>query len=207
MIGSIYNKYVVPKLLDVCCSTKPIKYQRNKIVPHAKGEVLEIGIGSGLNLPYYNKSLVKKVHGLDPSEELNQIALKNASEINLDINFIISGAEEIKLPSKSIDTVLITYTLCTIPEFKAALKEIKRVLKDDGIMLFCEHGLAPDKKVSKWQNRINPLWGKLFGGCNINRNIPHIIQESGLNIKKLEQMYLPSTPKVVAYNYWGVASQ
>tara|TARA_B100000925_G_C21943343_1_gene445619 strand:- start:374 stop:997 length:624 start_codon:yes stop_codon:yes gene_type:complete len=207
MIGSIYNKYVVPKLLDVCCSTKPIKYQRNKIVPHAKGEVLEIGIGSGLNLPYYNKSLVKKVHGLDPSEELNQIALKNASEINLDINFIISGAEEIKLPSKSIDTVLITYTLCTIPEFKAALKEIKRVLKDDGIMLFCEHGLAPDKKVSKWQNRINPLWGKLFGGCNINRNIPHIIQESGLNIKKLEQMYLPSTPKIVAYNYWGVASQ
>ena len=207
MIGSIYNKYVVPKLLDVCCSTKPIKYQRNKIVPHAKGEVLEIGIGSGLNLPYYNKSLVKKVHGLDPSEELNQIALKNASEINLDINFIISGAEEIKLPSKSIDTVLITYTLCTIPEFKAALKEIKRVLKDDGIMLFCEHGLAPDKNISKWQNRINPLWGKLFGGCNINRNIPHIIQGSGLNIKKLEQMYLPSTPKIVAYNYWGVASQ
>ena len=207
MIGSMYNKYVVPKLLDVCCSTKPIKYQRNKIVPYAKGEVLEIGIGSGLNLPYYNKSLVKKLHGLDPSEELNEIALKNASEINLDINFIISGAEEIKLPSKSIDTVLITYTLCTIPEFKAALKEIKRVLKDDGIMLFCEHGLAPDKNINKWQNRINPLWGKLFGGCSINRNIPHIIQESGLNIKKLEQMYLPSTPKIVAYNYWGVASQ
>ena len=207
MIGSIYNKYVVPKLLDVCCSTKPIKYQRNKIVPHAKGEVLEIGIGSGLNLPYYNKSLVKKVYGLDPSEELNEIALKNASGINLDIDFIISGAEEIKLPSKSIDTVLITYTLCTIPEFKVALKEIKRVLKDDGIMLFCEHGLAPDKNISKWQNRINPLWGKLFGGCNINRNIPHIIQGSGLNIKKLEQMYLPSTPKIVAYNYWGVASQ
>ena len=207
MIGSMYNKYVVPKLLDVCCSTKPIKYQRNKIVPHAKGEVLEIGIGSGLNLPYYNKSLVKKVYGLDPSEELNEIALKNASDIKLDIDFIISGAEEIKLPAKSIDTVLITYTLCTIPEFKVALKEIKRVLKDDGIMLFCEHGLAPDKNISKWQNRINPLWGKLFGGCNINRNIPYIIQESGLNIKKLEQMYLPSTPKIVAYNYWGVASQ
>ena len=74
-------------------------------------------------------------------------------------------------------------------------------------MLFCEHGLAPDKNVKKWQNRINPIWGKLFGGCNINRNIPHIIQDSGLNIKKLEQMYLPSTPKIVAYNYWGVASQ
>ena len=205
MIGSIYNKYVVPKLLDVCCSTKPIKYQRNKIVPYAKGEVLEIGIGSGLNLPYYNKSLVKKVYGLDPSEELNEIALKNASEINLDINFIISGAEEIKLPSKSIDTVLITYTLCTIPEFKAALKEIKRVLKDDGIMLFCEHGLAPDKNISKWQNRINPLWGKLFGGCNINRNIPSLIQQAGFDIIELEEMYLPNTPKIAGYNYWGYA--
>ena len=207
MIGSLYNKYLLPKILDVCCSTKPIKYQRNKIVPHAKGVVLEIGIGSGLNLPFYNGSTVKKIYGLDPSEELNEIARKNASSTQLDIDFIISGAEEIKLPSNSVDTVLITYTLCTIPEFNSALKEIKRVLKNDGIMLFCEHGLAPDTNVKKWQNRINPLWGKLFGGCNINRNIPHIIQDSGLNIKKLEQMYLPSTPKIVAYNYWGVASQ
>ena len=206
MIGSLYNKYLVPKILDVCCSTKPIKYQRNKIVPHAKGVVLEIGIGSGLNLPFYNSSTVKKIYGLDPSEELNEIARKNASSTQLDIDFIISGAEEIKLPSNSVDTVLITYTLCTIPEFNSALREIKRVLRNDGIMLFCEHGLAPDKNVKKWQNRINPLWGKLFGGCNINRNIPHIIQDSGLNIKKLEQMYLPSTPKIVAYNYWGVAS-
>jgi len=207
MIGSLYNRYLVPKILDVCCSTKPIKYQRNKIVPHAKGIVLEIGIGSGLNLPFYNGSIVKKIYGLDPSEELNEIARKNASSTKLDIDFIISGAEEIKLPSNSVDTVLITYTLCTIPEFKSALREIKRVLRNDGIMLFCEHGLAPDKNVKKWQNRINPLWGKLFGGCNINRNIPHIIQDSGLNIKKLEQMYLPSTPKIVAYNFWGVASQ
>ena len=207
MIGSLYNRYLVPKILDVCCSTKPIKYQRNKIVPHAKGIVLEIGIGSGLNLPFYNGSIVKKIYGLDPSEELNEIARKNASSTKLDIDFIISGAEEIKLPSNSVDTVLITYTLCTIPEFKSALREIKRVLRNDGIMLFCEHGLAPDKNVKKWQNRINPLWGKLFGGCNINRNIPHIIQDSGLNIKKLEQMYIPSTPKIVAYNFWGVASQ
>jgi len=160
-----------------------------------------------INLPFYNGSTVKKIYGLDPSEELNEIARKNASSTQLDIDFIISGAEEIKLPSNSVDTVLITYTLCTIPEFNSALREIKRVLRNDGIMLFCEHGLAPDKNVKKWQNRINPLWGKLFGGCNINRNIPHIIQDSGLNIKKLEQMYLPSTPKIVAYNYWGVASQ
>ena len=205
MIGSLYEKYVLPKLLDCCCSTKPVTYQRNKIVPLAKGTVLEVGIGSGLNIPFYDSSSVDKVIGLDPSEELNQIAEKNAEKSELEIEFLINEAEEIHLPNKSVDTVLVTYTLCTIPDFNLALKEMKRVLKDDGNLLFCEHGIAPDKNIIKWQNRINPLWGKIAGGCNINRNIPEIIQSAGLKIDKLEQMYLPSTPKVVAYNYWGSA--
>ena len=206
MIGAMYDKYVLPKILDVCCSTKPINYQRNKVVPKAKGNVLEIGIGSGLNIPHYDKSSVHKIIGLDPSEELNEIAIKNAANHSVDIDFVIGGAEEIALPSNSIDTLLITYTLCTIPELKESLKEMKRVIKDDGILLFCEHGIAPDQNIMKWQNRINPLWSKLFGGCNINRNIPKIIQDSGFKISKLEQMYLPSTPKIVGYNYWGEAS-
>lgn len=206
MIGAMYDKYVLPKILDVCCSTKPINYQRNKVVPKAKGNVLEIGIGSGLNIPHYDKSSVNKIIGLDPSEELNEIAIKKADKHLVDIDFVIGGAEEIALPSNSIDTLLITYTLCTIPELKESLKEMKRVIKDDGILLFCEHGIAPDQNIMKWQNRINPLWRKLFGGCNINRNIPKIIQGSGFKISKLEQMYLPSTPKIVGYNYWGEAS-
>ena len=206
MIGAMYDKYVLPKILDVCCSTKPINYQRNKVVPKAKGNVLEIGIGSGLNIPHYDKSSVNKIIGLDPSEELNEIAIKKAAKYSVDIDFVIGGAEEIALPSNSIDTLLITYTLCTIPELKESLKEMKRVIKDDGILLFCEHGIAPDKNIVNWQNRINPLWGKLFGGCNINRDIPKIIQQSGLKINKLEQMYLPSTPKIVGYNYWGMAT-
>ena len=175
-------------------------------MPKAKGNVLEIGIGSGLNIPHYDKSSVNKIIGLDPSEELNEIAIKKAAKHSVDIDFVISGAEEIALPSNSIDTLLITYTLCTIPELKESLKEMKRVIKDDGILLFCEHGIAPDQNIMKWQNRINPLWSKLFGGCNINRNIPKIIQGSGFKISKLEQMYLPSTPKIVGYNYWGEAS-
>ena len=130
-----------------------------------------------------------------------QAAIKN----EIDINFLLNGAEEIKLASNSIDTVLLTYTLCTIPNPFDALREIKRVMKSDGKILFCEHGVAPDDKVIKWQNRINPLWGKLFGGCNINRNIPNILLESGFKINDLEQMYLPSTPKIVGYNYWGNA--
>jgi len=206
MIKKAYEKFVLPKVLDVCCSTKPITYQRNKIVPNAEGTILEIGIGSGLNIPYYQKSNIKKIYGLDPSPELCEMAKKAAHNNEIKIDFLIEGSEEIKLPSQSIDTVLITYTLCSIPNPNDALKEMKRVLKHDGKILFCEHGAAPDLNVFKWQNRINPLWGKLFGGCNINRDIPSIILNSGFKINNLEQMYLPSTPKIVGYNYWGCAT-
>jgi len=206
MIKSAYENYVLPKLLDTCCSTRPIKYQREKIIPNASGKVLEIGIGSGLNIPFYNISKIDKIYGLDPSIQLCKKAIKKAKEINMNIDFLFEGAEEIKLKSNSIDTVLITYTLCSIPNPMDALKEIKRVMRSDGNILFCEHGIAPDIKVSKWQNRINPIWGKLFGGCNINRDIPSIISNSGFKVQNLEQMYLPSTPKIVGYNYWGSAS-
>ena len=205
MIKEAYEKYILPKLLDKCCSTKPVNYQRKKIVPHAKGTILEIGIGSGLNIPFYKKSKVEKIYGLDPSPELCEMAKQAAIKNEIDINFLLNGAEEIKLASNSIDTVLLTYTLCTIPNPFDALREIKRVMKSDGKILFCEHGVAPNDKVIEWQNRINPLWGKLFGGCNINRNIPNILLESGFKINDLEQMYLPSTPKIVGYNYWGNA--
>ena len=205
MIKSAYEKYLLPKLLDTCCSTKPVNYQRKKIVPHAAGTILEIGIGSGLNIPFYDKSKVEKIYGLDPSPELCEMAKQAADKNEINIDFLLNGAEEIKLKSNSIDTVLLTYTLCTIPNPFDALSEIKRVMKSDARILFCEHGIAPDKKVLKWQNRINPIWGKLFGGCNINRNIPNIFLESGFKISNLEQMYLPSTPKIVGYNYWGNA--
>ena len=204
MIKSAYEKYLLPKLLDTCCSTKPVNYQRKKIVPYAAGTILEIGIGSGLNIPFYDKSKVEKIYGLDPSPELCEMAKQAADKNEINIDFLLNGAEEIKLKSNSIDTVLLTYTLCTIPNPLEALKEIKRVMKSDARILFCEHGIAPDKKVLKWQNRINPIWGKLFGGCNINRDIPNIFLESGFKIS-IEQMYLPSTPKIVGYNYWGNA--
>ena len=206
MIGKLYERHVLPKVLDACCSTKPINYQRNKIVPYAKGKILEIGIGSGINIPFYDKANVEKIYGLDPSEELNNIAQKKAINNNLEIDFLLNGAEEIPLPSNSMDTILITYTLCTIQDLESSLKEIRRVMKDDAVMLFCEHGIAPDANIIKWQNRVNPLWGKLFGGCNINRNIPEIIQSSGFTLNSLDQMYLPSTPKIVGYNYWGKAT-
>ncbi len=206
MFKSTYEKFVLPKLCDKCCGTKPINYQRKKIVPLAKGVVLEIGVGSGLNIPFYNKNNVEKIIGLDPSEQLNVLAKKVADDNKIEIDFIISGAEDISLPDDSIDTILITYTLCTIPDVDKSMSEMKRVLKPNGKFIFCEHGIAPDKNIIRWQRRINPIWGVFFGGCNINRNIPKIISEGGFNITNINQMYLPSTPKIVGYNYWGEAN-
>ena len=204
---SFYDKYILPKVLNCTCASKPIRYQRDKIVPLAEGVVLDVGIGSGLNIPFYNKSKINYLYGLDPSKELLDIAKSIAKKINLKIEFLQCSAESIPLPDRSIDTVLITYTMCTIPDVALSNSEIMRVLKDDGKLLFCEHGLAPDKNIAKWQKRINPLWGKIAGGCNLNRDIPKLISSSGFKISNMEEMYLPSTPKFAGYNYWGVAKK
>lgn len=202
---SLYDKYVLPKFLNCACGSNPVSRQRQKVVPLVEGKVLEVGIGSGLNLPFYDKSKIDELWGLDPSEELSDMARKLADRENIVVNFISSGAEEIPLPDSYFDSVLITYTMCTIPEVARANKEIKRVLKRGGKLIFCEHGEAPDENIRKWQKRINPFWGKLAGGCNINRKIPSLIQNAGFEIVELEEMYLPKTPKIAGYNYWGYA--
>ena len=202
-----YDKYILPKFLNCACGSKPINYQRDKIVPLAKGVVLDVGIGSGLNIPFYNKSKIDYLYGLDPSEELIKLAKPVAKKNEFEIEFLQCGAEAIPLPDNSIDTVLITYTMCTIPDIKLSNSEIMRVLKTEGQLLFCEHGLAPDKNIAKWQRRINPIWNKIAGGCNLNRNIPNLITSSGFKILNMEEMYLPSTPKFAGYNYWGVAKK
>ena len=202
---SLYDKYVLPKFLNCACGSNPVSRQRQKVVPLVEGKVLEVGVGTGLNLPFYDKSKIDELWGLDPSEELSDMARKLADRENIVVNFISSGAEEIPLPDKYFDSVLITYTMCTIPEVARANKEIKRVLKRGGKLIFCEHGEAPDENIRKWQKRINPFWGKLAGGCNINRKIPSLIQNAGFEIVELEEMYLPKTPKIAGYNYWGYA--
>ena len=203
----LYNKYILPKFINCACGSKPINYQRDKLVPYAKGVVLDIGIGSGLNIPFYNKSNINYLYGLDPSPELLEIAKKVAKTNKLEIEFLECGAESIPLPNNSIDTIVITYTMCTIPDISLSSAEMLRVLKPNGRLLFCEHGLAPDKRVAKWQKIINPVWNKIAGGCNLNRDIPRLIKSSGLKISEIEEMYLPSTPKFAGYNYWGVAEK
>ena len=172
----------------------------------AGGIILEVGIGSGLNIPFYDRAKVEKLIGLDPSPELNAMAQKMADQHDLEVEFLLSGAENIPLPDDHVDTVLVTYTMCTIPDALTANKEMLRVLKPGGKMIFCEHGLAPDAKVSKWQSRIDPFWGKIAGGCHLNRDIPELIRRAGFQIQTMDEMYLPSTPKFAGYNYWGIAT-
>jgi ubiquinone/menaquinone biosynthesis C-methylase UbiE len=203
---SFYVDKVVPHIINCACGTKPILKQREKVVPLASGRVLEIGIGTGINLDYYDASKVEKVIGLDPSEASWKLAGERAANLPFEVEFIGLPSEQIPLEDNSIDTVLVTYSLCTIPDPATALEGMRRVLKPTGKLIFCEHGQAPDISVSKWQDRINPTWKVLFGGCNINRNIPQLLRQGGFTIDSLDSMYLPSTPKIAGFNYWGIAS-
>ncbi len=200
-----YESKVLPKLLTVLCNTKPNHYQRKKVVPLAIGDVVEIGVGPGLNLQYYNLDTVNKVIGIDPSDELNKIAKKNANKVNLDIEFNLSSAESIDLPTSSVDSVVCTFSLCSIPNPQKALKEIHRILKPGGKYYFCEHGISPDISTRIFQNVTNIFYPKLSGGCHANRDIPKLISESGLKILEKDTMYLPGSVKFLGFNYWGVA--
>ncbi len=179
--------------------------QREKVVPLASGTVLEIGIGTGLNLPYYDASRVQRVIGLDPSEASWELAGKRAAHLDFAVEFIGLPGEEIPLADASVDTVLVTFALCTIVDPVTALQGMARVLRPGGHLLFCEHGAAPDANVRQWQDRINPLWRRIAGGCNLNRGIPHLLELGGFSISDMQTGYLPSTPKFAGYNYWGRA--
>ncbi len=201
---SWYEERALPHLINLACSVKPARKQRDKIVPLAEGDVLEIGLGSGLNLPHYDQKKIRKIWGLEPSEGMRKLAAKNLEGLNLDVEFIDLPGEEIPLESNSVDTVLVTYTLCTIPDAISALEGMRRVLKPGGRLLYCEHGAAPDESVRRWQNRLNAGWGKIAGGCNMNRDIPSLITTAGFDIVDDERMYIPGL-RILAYNYWGSA--
>ena len=199
-----YAKHVLPHVVHLACGTKPNRRQRQKIVPLAKGRVLEIGIGSGLNLEFYDSARVEHVWGLDPSPEMWAIAEASARKQPFKVEFIEAGAERIPLEDRSVDTVVITYTLCTIPEATAALADMRRVLKPGGELVFCEHGLAPDEGVRRWQHRVNPVWRRVGGGCNLNRDIPSLLKAGGFRIRAMDTMYIPGW-KPASFNYWGTA--
>ena len=201
---SFYEDRVLPHLIDLACSTKPARKQREKIVHLAEGDVLEIGFGSGLNLPYFDSGKVRRIFGLEPSEGMRRKAQPNVEASGLDVEFIDLPGEEIPLEPKSVDTVLVTFTLCSIDDASAALEGMRRVLKSGGKLLYCEHGAAPDGRVRRWQDRLNPAWKRVSGGCNMNRDIPRLIESTGFRVTRDDRMYIPG-PKILSYNYWGTA--
>ena len=199
-----YAKHILPVCLDKACGIGPISKQRQKVVPLASGTVLEIGIGSGLNLPFYNSEKVSKVIGVDPDEHMWKRSAKTRAKTAMEIERIGLSGEDIPLDKNVADTVVVTYSLCTIPDPVKALKEMTRILKPGGQILFTEHGKAPDANIHKWQNWIDPLWGKIAGGCHTGRDIPELFRQANLQFDSLEEMYIPG-PKILSYNYWGAA--
>jgi len=201
---NLYTKYIMPKLIHLACSSEVNARQRARVVPEASGTVLEVGIGSGLNLPFYAADRVSKVIGLDPSAEMTRMAELAARDMPFVVELVGLSGEEIPLDSGSVDTVLVTYTLCSIANAEAALRQMARVLKPGGKLLFCEHGEAPDTTVRRWQDLASPLWSILGGGCQLNRNIPALIESGGFHITALESSYIDGW-RPVSFNYWGEA--
>lgn len=200
----LYSKYLLPHVIDLAMRNPETRRLREVWIPQARGDVLEVGIGSGLNLGFYSHQ-VSRVYGVDPSLELQRMARKRAGPI--DVEFLLQSAENsLPLPSGSIDTVVLTWTLCSIPDPRKALIEMKRVLKSDGRLIFIEHGRAPDSGVAAWQDRITPIWKHIGGGCHLNRKTDEIIQEAGFRIAELTTSYLRG-PRPMTYTYQGAAQK
>lgn len=201
----LYANHIEPRLVDFACSSKLIAALRKKITPLATGRVLEVGFGSGHNLPFLSADRIEHLWALEPSAKMRVRAKQRLAAAKFPIEFLDLPGEAIPLDNGSVDTVLITFTMCTIPDVRAALQGMRRVLKPGGRLLFCEHGRAPDARVERWQSRLNGIWGRLAGGCQLDRDIPGIIREAGFEMQHLEAAYLDRAPRFLGYNYCGIA--
>ena len=198
-----YERYILPWLIDAVCALPPAARERAKIVPRARGKVLEIGIGTGHNLPYYTPRRVVGVTGIDPGV-LRRKILRRARAAGVKVTLLPLSAESIPAEGASFDTLVSTFTLCSIPDVERALAEMRRVLKPTGRLLYLEHGAAPDPRVRRWQDRLTPWWKPLAGGCHLNRDIPRLIAEAGFGIVKQHSDYIRG-PRILSYVYRGEA--
>ena len=204
---SFYEQRILPHLINCACGSPPIRHIRKRIVPLCEGKVLEIGMGSGLNLPYYDPAKVEFIWGLEPSSSMRKRASKNIEKSDLVINWLDLPSETIPLEDNSVDTILLTFCLCTISDTKMALKEMHRVLKQSGRLLFAEHGLSANTNIAKWQNTITPGWKKMAGGCHLNRPINQLISDASFKITTIDQFYQHGIPKIAGYIYLGEAQK
>ena len=200
----LYERHVLPRVINVACSGSDDDRQRRRVVPAATGRVLEVGMGPVLNLAHYDTSQVELVWGLEPNTAMRSLADDRIAASGLDVRWLDLPGEEVPLDDASVDTVVLTYTLCTIADWERALNQMRRVLRPGGELLFCEHGEAPDDAVQAWQRRVEPVWKRLAGGCHITRRIPDLLGQGGFGIDDLDEGYQPG-PKISGYQYWGRA--
>lgn len=201
----LYARYIGPRFVSCLCSMQDITDERLKVVPNASGVVLEIGIGPGLNLPFYNPTRVERVIGVDPGADFLRIGAARHGISPVPLEIIQAPAEALPLGDHSIDTAVVTYTLCSVADPVRVLAELHRVLKPSGRVLFLEHGLAHDPKVALWQHRLNPVWTRLAVGCNLNRPVAALLNGAGFRLPEVDHYYLSGVPRSVGYLCRGVA--
>jgi ubiquinone/menaquinone biosynthesis C-methylase UbiE len=200
---SFYSDHILPHVINLAMRNRQLTPLRERVVSRAEGRVLEIGIGSGLNLPFYGKR-AEHLFGLEPAGRLLTMAQSRAAGSQRSVTFVAASAEAIPLDDHSIDTIVTTWTLCSIPDAMTALHEMRRVLRSEGQLLFIEHGLAPEASVQRWQDRLTPLWSKIGGGCHLNRPIRTLIENAGFAVTELDTGYIKG-PKPMTFLYQGRA--
>ncbi len=199
-----YSRYILPGLIQWACSGSSSDAKREMIVPLATGNVLEIGIGAGNNLPFYDGSRVRHLRAIDPLEELWKKRAVDLTQLSFEVEYLKGKAEQIPAGDASFDTVVTTFTLCSVDDIQGTLKEIHRVLKPGGKLLYSEHGKSPDRGTEHWQNVVNPFWRRVSGGCNLNRDIPGLMKEYGFQTNDMTTQYMPGW-RLTSYSYWGSA--
>jgi ubiquinone/menaquinone biosynthesis C-methylase UbiE len=202
-VVNCYDRWILPPVLDLDMRQRQLEKYRRKVVVAASGRVLEIGVGSGLNFPLYGKQ-VEVVFGLDPSPRLLAIARRRGAEAGIHSSLLLGSATAIPLADETVDTVVMTWTLCSIPDPLSALREMRRVLKPAGRLLFVEHGLSPEPAVERWQHRLTPAWRHIAGGCHLDRKMDDLIRSAGFDLTELRTEYARG-PRPMTYMYEGCA--
>lgn len=200
-----YRNHIYPRLVSVLGNPPPIRQVRQRIIPLAQGNVLEIGVGSGVNFLHYDPKKVSKVYALEPNLGMVRLAERQRRRTDLEVEFLGLPGERIPLEDGTVDTVVSTFTLCTIPGVAEAIRGLGRVLKPDGKFIFFEHGIAPEPRVQRWQRRWEPILYRVFEGCHLTRDVPALITDGGFHIQQMEAAYLTRFPKSLAYCWWGTA--
>ena len=202
----LYDRYVLPRLIDTACGMGDVMTRRARLVPRAHGEVLEIGIGTGLNLRYYDPARVTRLIGVDPAAQMQALAQRRSADVDFPVDMVAVDVRGIHADDRCFDTIVMTFTLCSIADPLPALREMHRVLRDGGKLLFCEHGLAPEPGVQRWQHRLTPWWKPWAGGCHLDRNIPALIRDAGFSIEEMGAGYIKG-PRPMTFIYEGVANK